>query len=94
MTYDFLNPRQSSPVKQKEKKDFCCVVAVFPYNGRMTVTVAELIAKLEKLPQDATVQILTECHAHYETWVEWKNLDFNEYDVDDFSDIVRIGRKL
>lgn len=38
------------------------------------MTVSELIAHLQTLPQDLIVQCLAEESRAYETWTKWKNL--------------------
>ena len=46
-------------------------------------TVADLIAHLQTLPQDAIVQCLSEKSRSYETWTEWKNLSLDDLHVAD-----------
>ncbi len=42
-------------------------------------TVAQLIAYLETLPQEAIVQCLSEKRSGYSVWTDWKDLDISEH---------------
>ena len=40
-------------------------------------TAAQLIEYLQTLPPDTSIQVLKECHAHFETWTKWVDLDLS-----------------
>jgi hypothetical protein len=47
------------------------------------MTVTELIAHLQTLPQDAEIHCLEEKQAYWDTWCTWKNLTLNDLSVID-----------
>lgn len=55
------------------------------------MTVSELIAHLQTLPQDLIVQCLTEENCAYETWTKWK--DLTPDDIYDVGGYLEIGSK-
>ena len=53
----------------------------------MTVTVAQLIAKLQTLPQDAEVEVMGEVRRHWDSGTEYRALDLAfGVEVFDFTD--------
>lgn len=55
------------------------------------MTVAQLIAHLQTLPQDLTVDCLEEKNHGYSTWTDWKNLDFDDINI--CGKYLEIGQK-
>lgn len=55
-------------------------------------TVAQLIAHLQTLPQDAIVQCLSEKTRGYESWTEWTDLKISDH-VDICGQYLEIGDK-
>lgn len=47
------------------------------------MTVSELIAHLQTLPQEAEVFCLEEKQGNWETWCEWKNLTLDDISLTD-----------
>jgi hypothetical protein len=60
--------------KKNKKENSACPLFSFRYNTRMT-TVAQLIAHLQTLPQDAIVECVTEYSYGYSQGTKWKALE-------------------
>ncbi len=50
------------------------------------VTVSQLIAALQKLPQEAIVRVGKEKSGHYQTWMDHENIDLEYINVFDYRD--------
>ena len=49
------------------------------------VTVAQLIAKLQTLPQEAIVLVGKEKMFHYETWMDYEDIEVEFIDICDYT---------
>lgn len=59
------------------KKDLA-ISSKINYTTHMT-TVAQFIAHLQSLPQDAIIQCLVEKSCAYETWTSWTDLEIDRH---------------